>query len=51
MNQIKLSKNKAIKAAIRDNMIAMGYFNKAKVQIHKGKKIYDRKQFKKLDDL
>lgn len=51
MNQ-QQSTDKAIKKAIRDNMIAMGYFNKPKVQPHKNKKAYKRvKQFKRIDEL
>ena len=51
MNQLQ-STDKAIKKAIRDNMIAMGYFNKPKVQPHKNKKAYKRvKQFKRIDEL
>lgn len=50
MNQLQ-STDKAIKKAIRDNMVAMGYFNKPKVQVHKNKKAYKRKQFKRIDEL
>ena len=51
MNQLQ-STDKAIKKAIRDNMVAMGYFNKPKVKVHKSKKAYKRvKQFKRIDDL
>lgn len=52
MNQQQSTSDKAIKKAIRDNMIAMGYFNKPKVRVHKSKKAYKRvKQFKRIDDL
>lgn len=51
MNQ-QQSTSKAVKKAIRDNMVAMGYFNKPKVQVHKSKKAYKRvKQFKRIDEL
>lgn len=51
MNQQQSTSDKAIKKAIRDNMIAMGYFNKPKVQPHKSKKAYNRKNFKRIDEL
>jgi hypothetical protein len=52
MNKLKEQTSlKAMKAAIRENMVAMGYFNKPKVQPHKNKKAYNRKQFKRIDDL
>ena len=51
MNQLQSTSDKAIKKAIRDNMIAMGYFNKPKVQPHKNKKAYNRKNFKRIDEL
>lgn len=52
MNQQQSTSDKAVKKALRDNMVAMGYFNKAKVQVHKSKKAYKRvKQFKRIDEL
>lgn len=51
MSQLKQVSDKAIKKAIRENMIAMGYFNRAKVQVHKSKKAYSRTKFKKIDEL
>lgn len=53
MNQLKEQTSlKAVKAAIRENMAAMGYFNKPKVKVHKSKKAYKRvKQFKRIDEL
>jgi hypothetical protein len=52
MKQVKELTDKAIKAAIRKNMAAMGFFNKAKVVVHKNKKAYKRvKQFKRIDEL
>jgi len=51
MNQLQLANDKAIKRVIRENMIKMGYFNKAKVQVHKSKKAYRRTEFKRIDDL
>lgn len=51
MNPLQLANDKAIKKVIRDNMIKMGYFNKAKVQVHKSKKAYRRTEFKRIDDL
>jgi hypothetical protein len=43
--------DKAIMAAIRKNMVAMGFFNKPKIQVHKSKKAYDRRTFKRIDEL
>ena len=48
---VKEQANKAIKAAIRENMVAMGYFNKPKVQVHKNKKSYKRVKVKRIDEL
>lgn len=48
---VKEQTNKAIKAAIRENMVAMGYFNKPKVQVHKNKKAYRRTKVKRIDEL
>lgn len=51
MQQLKESSAKAVKAAIRENMVAMGYFNKPKVQVHKSKKAYKRVKTKRIDEL
>lgn len=51
MLQLKEQADKAIKKAIRENMVAMGYFNKSKVQVHKNKKAYRRTKFKRIDEL
>lgn len=53
MNKVKTApkSDKAIMAAIRKNMAAMGFFNKPKVRAHKSKKAYDRKTFKRIDEL
>jgi hypothetical protein len=51
MNQLQSLNDKAVKKAIRENMVAMGYFNKPKVQVHKNKKAYRRTKFKRIDEL
>ena len=51
MQQVKELTDKAVKAAIRKNMAAMGYFNKPKVQVHKSKRGYRRTKFKRIDEL
>ena len=51
MQQIKELTDKTIKAAIRKNMVAMGYFNKPKVQVHKNKRGYRRTKVQRIDEL
>jgi hypothetical protein len=51
MNQLQSLSDKAVKKAIRENMVAMGYFNKPKVQVHKNKKMYKRVKIKRIDEL